>query len=76
LYFIHKLEDFVKRILLKDREVEQTTHYSFTAISNQMTIAHFTASLIAVAAAILLKQPEKMRCYRTFAYLSKPKEAG
>jgi hypothetical protein len=32
-----------------------------------MTIAHLTASLIAVAAAILLKQPEKMRCYRTFA---------
>jgi hypothetical protein len=61
---------------LGDREVEQTTHYSFTAISNQMTIAHLTASLVAVAAAILLKQPEKMRCYRTFAYRSKPKEAG
>ena len=52
---------------LGDREVEQTTHYSFTAISNQMTIAHLTASLIAVAAAIYLKQPDKIRCYRTFA---------
>jgi len=52
---------------LGDREVEQTTHYSFTAISNQMTIAHLTASLVAVAAAILLKQPDKMRCWRTFA---------
>jgi hypothetical protein len=52
---------------LGDREVEQTTHYSFTAISNQMTIAHLTASLVAVAAAILLKQPDKIRCYRTFA---------
>ncbi len=52
---------------LGDREAEQTTHYGFTAISNQMTIAHFTASLIAVAAGVLLKQPEKMRCYRTFA---------
>ena len=51
---------------LGDREAEQTTHYSFTAISNQMTIAHLTASLIAVAAGVLLKQPEKMRCYRTF----------
>ncbi len=52
---------------LGDRELEQTTHYSFTAISNQMTIAHLTASLIAVAAAIHLKQPDKIRCYRTFA---------
>jgi hypothetical protein len=52
---------------LGDREAEQTTHYSSTAISNQMTIAHLTASLIAVAAAIHLKQPDKIRCYRTFA---------
>ena len=52
---------------LGDREAEQTTHYGFTAISNQMTIAHLTASLIAVAAGVLLKQPEKVRCYRTFA---------
>jgi len=52
---------------LGDREVEQTTHYSFTAISNQMTIAHLTTSLVAVAAGVLLKQPDKIRCYRTFA---------
>jgi len=52
---------------LGDREAEQTTHYGFTAISNQMTIAHLTASLIAIAAGVLLKQPEKIRCYRTFA---------
>jgi hypothetical protein len=52
---------------LGDREVEQTTHYSLKTVRNQMTIAHLTASLIGVAAAILLKQPEKMRRYRTFA---------
>lgn len=52
---------------LGDREVEQTTHYSFTAISNQMTIAHLSASLVAVSAAVILKQPDKIRCYRTFA---------
>jgi len=52
---------------LGDREAEQTTHYSLKAVRNQMTIAHLTASLIAVAAAVLLKEPEKMRCYRTFA---------
>jgi transposase len=54
---------------LGDREAEQTTHYSLKTVRNQMTIAHLTASLIGVAAAILLKQPEKMRCYRTFANL-------
>ena len=68
------IEQYFSR--LGDREVEQTTHYSFTAIKNQMTIAHLTASLVAVAAALLLKQPEKMRCYRTFAYPSETKGAG
>jgi len=58
------IEQYYSR--LGDREVEQTTHYSFRAISNQMTVAHLSASLIAVAAAILLKQPDKIRCYRTF----------
>jgi len=52
---------------LGDREAEQTTHYGFTAIRNQMTIAHLTASLIAVAAGIHLKQPDKIRCCQTFA---------
>ena len=52
---------------LGDREAEQTTHYGLRTIQNQMTIAHLTASLIAVAAAILLKQPDKIRCWRTFA---------
>lgn len=59
------IEQYFSR--LGDREAEQTTHYSFTSISNQMTIAHITASLIAVAATIHLKEPRKMRCYRTFA---------
>lgn len=54
---------------LGDREAEQTTHYSLKTVRNQMTIAHLTASLIGVAAAILLKQPEKMRCHKTFAQL-------
>jgi hypothetical protein len=52
---------------LGDREVKQTSHYGFRAIQNQMTIAHLTASLVAVAAAIILEQPNKMRCWRTFA---------
>jgi len=61
---------------LGDREVEQTTHYSLKTVRNQMTIAHLTASLIGVAAAILLKQPEKMRCYRTFAQPPKQRMTG
>jgi len=63
------IEQYFSR--LGDREVEQTSHYSFTAISNQMTIAHLATSLIAVAAAVILNQPDKIRCYRTFARLSK-----
>jgi len=63
------IEQYFSR--LGDREVEQTSHYAFTAISNQMTIAHLSASLIAVAAAVILKQPDRIRCYRTFARLSK-----
>lgn len=52
---------------LGDRELEQTTHYKMRSIKNQMTIAHLSLSLIAHAAAILMKQPDKIRCYRTFS---------
>jgi len=41
-----------------------------------MTIAHLTASLIGVAAAILLKPPEKMRCNKTFAQPPQQRMAG
>jgi hypothetical protein len=61
---------------LGDREAEQTTHYSLKTVRNQMTIAHLTASLIGVAAAILLKQPKMMRCYKTFAQLPSRRMAG
>jgi len=69
------IEQYFSR--LGDREVEQTTHYAFTAISNQITIAHLSASLIAVAAAVILRQPDRIRCYRTFARLSaRPRPDG
>jgi hypothetical protein len=61
---------------LGDREVEQTTHYAFNSITNQMAIPHLAASLIAVAAAIALKQPQKIRCYRTLAREPKLSRAG
>lgn len=59
------IEQYFSR--LGDREVEQTTHYELRIVQNQMTIAHLSMSLVAAAAGILLKQPEKIRCFRTFA---------
>jgi len=52
---------------LGDREAEQTTLYKLRSVQNQMTIAHLSLSLVAFAAALILKQPDKIRCYRTFA---------
>ncbi len=52
---------------LGDREVEQTSHYKLRSVQNQITIAHLSMSLIAKAAAVLMQQPEKIRCFRTFA---------
>jgi hypothetical protein len=52
---------------LGDREAEQTTHYKLRSVQNQMTIAHLSMSLVAYAAAVLMKRPDKIRCYRTFA---------
>ena len=61
---------------LGDREAEQTSHYPLSSVRNQMTIAHLSHSLVAVAAAILLNRPEKIRCYRTFADWMPPTLAG
>jgi len=61
---------------LGDREAEQTTHHDLKSVRNQMTIAHLSLSLVAVAAVILLKTPEKMRCFQTFADWPARKHAG
>ncbi len=78
-YQLHRNTDKFKKIYrqrttveryfsrLGDREVEQTTHYKLKVVKNQMTIAHLSMSLVAAAAAIILKRPEKIRCYRTLA---------
>ena len=65
-----KLRTEVERYFarLGQREAEQTTHFKMKTIRNQMTIAHLSMSLIAYAAAILMKQPHKIRCHRTFAH--------
>ena len=69
-------ETYKKRIVVEqyfsrlgEREVEQTTHYKLRSVKNQMTIAHLSQSIIALAA-VQLQRPEKIRCYRTFAQAS------
>jgi hypothetical protein len=47
-------------------EADQTTHYRLNTIRNQITIAHISQSLVALAAVSMNKQ-ENIRCYRTFA---------
>ena len=50
-------------------EAEQTTHYRLKTVQNQMTIAHLSQSLIALAA-VSITMPENIRCYRTFAHVA------
>jgi len=59
-----KVEQYFAR--MGHQEAYQTTHYSLNAVKNQMTIAHLTMNLVALAA-ISIEKKEKMRCYRTFA---------
>ena len=49
-----------------DREAEQTSHFNYLSIRNQMSIAHLTLSLTALAA-VILKRSDKIRCFRSFA---------
>ena len=52
---------------LGPREVEEVSQYKYRSIRNQMTVAHLSLSLTAVAAALVLERPNKIRCYKTFA---------
>lgn len=52
---------------LGERDAEQTTHYKLSIVKNQMAIAHLSMSLVAHAAACIMEQPDKIRCFRTFA---------
>ena len=52
---------------LGPRDIEEIASYKYRSVRNQMTIAHLTLSLTAIAAAVVLKQPDKIRCYKTFA---------
>ena len=47
------------------READQTTHYGLRVVKNQITIAHLTQSLVALAA-VSVNHCDKIRCFRTF----------
>lgn len=51
---------------LGNREADQTTHYTLRVVKNQITIAHLSQSLVALAA-VSLNHYDKIRCFRTFA---------
>jgi len=65
----YKLRMEVERYFsrLGPREVEDTTLYKYRSIKNQMSIAHLSLNLVAVAATIILRQPDRIRCCKTLA---------
>lgn len=74
----HKLRITVEQYFsrLGDRETEQTTDYKLRIVQNQMAIVHLSMSFVASAAALLLKQPDKIRCFRTFSQLPRLKQSA
>lgn len=63
-----KLRTEVERYFscMGNREAEQTSHFKYLSIRNQISIVHLTLSLTALAA-VILKRPDKIRCFRAFA---------
>ncbi len=53
-------------LTMGDREAEQTSHFNYLSIRNQISIAHLTLSLTALAV-LILKRPDKIRWFRAFA---------
>lgn len=50
---------------LQELEIEAARHYSLTAIRNANTIDYLALALVALAA-VRMKKPKKIRCFRTF----------
>ncbi len=50
---------------LQELLIEEARHYSLTAIRNSNTIDYLALALVALAA-VRMKKPEKIRCFRTF----------
>ena len=65
----YKLRTEVERYFsrLGPREIEEMSTCKYRSVRNQMTLAHLALSLNAVAAALVLKQPEQIRRWKTLA---------
>lgn len=65
---IYKTRHFIEQYFarLGDREVDQTTHFSYNSIKNQISIAHLSMALVALAA-VNINKKDKILCYRSFA---------
>ena len=50
---------------LQELEIENARHYSLTAIRNSNTLDYLALALVALAA-VRMKKPKKIRCFRTF----------
>jgi hypothetical protein len=50
---------------LQELLIEQARHYSLTAIRNANTIDYLALAQVALAA-VKMKRPKKIRCFRTF----------
>ena len=50
---------------VQELEIEEARHYALTAIRNSNTIDYLALALVALAA-VRMKKPHKIRCYRTF----------
>jgi len=50
---------------LQELLIEEARHYSLTAIRNANTIDYLALALVALAA-VKMKKPQKIRCFRTF----------
>ena len=59
----HVIEQTFERV--HELGIEDARHYSLTAIRNSNTIDYLALALVALAA-VRMKKPEKIRCYRTF----------
>jgi len=51
---------------LQQLQIEEARHYSLTAIRNANTIDYLALALVALAA-VRMKLPDKIRCFRTFS---------
>ena len=65
----YKLRTEVERYFsrLGPREIEEMSTCKYRSVRNQMTLAHLALSLNAVAAALVLKQPDQIRHWKTLA---------